>query len=157
MAHIQHPKTNGMWNTPTYQAWSSMFSRCNARSHWINYHRYGGRGITICERWNTFLNFFEDMGERPPGMSLDRIDNDAGYSPENCRWATRQEQARNRSTNRLITFNGETKTLTEWAAAGNMQIGTLWRRIQRGVPLDVALFHPTTNRTRLPWQKPSSS
>lgn len=86
---------HGMEGTRTYRSWVAMRARCN-NPKTRDYASYGGRGITVCERWESFENFLEDMGERPPGKSLDRINNDLGYLPDNCRWATAKEQANNR-------------------------------------------------------------
>lgn len=89
-------RRHGMWGTPEYGAWKAMLDRCrNPRNH--AYENYGGRGITVCKRWQVFDNFLADMGIKPsPDLSLDRIDNDRGYAPENCRWATASEQNQNR-------------------------------------------------------------
>jgi hypothetical protein len=94
---------HGQYDTPTYHSWSSMLNRCKCKKH-KQYKDYGGRGISVCSRWRgSFEAFLSDMGERPGGKTLDRIDSDGNYEPTNCKWSTRQEQNRNKRTSRRIT------------------------------------------------------
>jgi hypothetical protein len=100
--------------TSEYWIWRSMKYRCTNPNN-THYQDYGGRGITVCDRWlESFENFLEDMGERPEGTSLDRINNNLGYSKENCKWATRTEQANNKRNNKLLTFDNITKPQAYW-------------------------------------------
>lgn len=118
---------------PEYQAWIDMVRRCTqpARADWPD---YGGRGITVCEQWrDDFEAFIADVGSRPgPGYSIERLDNSKGYEPGNCKWATRTEQLRNRRCTRLITINGESRTLPEWSRLLGIPKTTIDRRIEMG-------------------------
>src|SRR5271163_2792850 len=103
-----------IYRHPLYPTWISIKQRClNVRCK--VYKNYGARGITICSRWLRFENFVEDVSPKPKGFTLDRIDNNKGYSKENCRWATGSQQCRNSRTNRMLTFNGETLPMVVWA------------------------------------------
>jgi hypothetical protein len=108
-----------------------MRSRCYNSKH-PSFHHYGGRGIDVCEQWrNDFDRFFLDMGERPEGKSLDRIDNELGYFPENCRWATVKEQLNNQRRNRRLTLDGHTQTVSQWSDQLNVAQSTLHKRLKR--------------------------
>jgi hypothetical protein len=122
--------THGKCKTPEYSVWTGMLSRCRNDNE-KQYHRYGGRGISVCERWLSFENFLEDMGECPKGMSIERLDNDGNYEPSNCKWVTRHEQDRNKSTNTTITYNGVTMILTDWARQIGMPVWKLSQRLHR--------------------------
>lgn len=119
---------HGLAKTPTHIVWMGMNARCNRKKH-LYYPNYGGRGIKICERWKDFSLFLTDMGVRPEGLSLDRIDSNGPYSKENCRWASRTEQNRNSSQNRNINFQGRTQCLAAWCAELNLKYTTVYMRL----------------------------
>lgn len=122
---------HGMTHSKEYRAWSHMLTRCN-NPKYNQFHRYGGRGIRVCDEWKEFQTFYRDMGVKPsPSHSLDRIDNNKGYSKENCRWATRKQQNLNYSRNKCFTYRGVTKPLSEWAEEINMAYSCLYTRIFR--------------------------
>lgn len=110
-----------------YQVWCQIKGRCLNPSNQA-YKNYGGRGVTLCERWLEFDNFLADMGERPTGMTLERVDNNKGYSPDNCRWASRAEQNRNTRKNRLFTIDGQTKIFAEWIRESGLKPSTVSQR-----------------------------
>lgn len=121
-------------NTHLYGIWCSMKARCYNKNTKY-YDRYGGRGIDICDQWKNDYESFKDWSVKngySDGLSIDRINNDRGYSPDNCRWISMKEQANNRSSNRLITFQGETHNLTEWAEILNINPKTLFTRLYNG-------------------------
>lgn len=139
-------------NYPTYsRAYSSylaMKRRCTDPSD-ISYCRYGARGIKVCDRWlESFENFLADMGERPEGFDLDRINNEGHYDPGNCRWISHKQNARNRSNNRLLTYQGITRTLAEWAEVTGLGVA-LQGRIRNGWSVEDALTRPL--RPRAEW------
>ena len=128
-----HGATLNRSRSPEHVAWKHMRMRClNPRTR--EYPRYGGRGITICERWSKFENFLADMGPRPKGTSLDRIDNSGNYEPGNCRWATPMQQGANTRRNRLVTYEGERIVLAEAIRRSGVSIAGVKRRIRAGWP-----------------------
>jgi len=132
-----------MVNTPTWRTWRNIKKRCFTTSYEY-YKHYGGRGITVCERWvNSFAAFYEDVGERPgQEYSLERIDNDGNYEPGNCRWATQKEQSRNRQTSFMVTFRGETRCLAEWAEITGIPYRILFSRLRPAWSVEKALTTP---------------
>lgn len=141
----QHPgnsRTHGMAETATWNTWRNMRQRCE-NPKVPSYADYGARGISVCPEWGDFQTFLSDMGERPSkSHSLDRIDNSRGYSKENCRWATRKEQTRNKRNNVLITFNGETRVMTDWDAHMGWKPWTVGNRLSKGWTIEEALSIP---------------
>lgn len=134
-AKIKH----GRSKTSIYNVWASMVQRCRDHND-KRWSSYGGRGITVCERWANFANFLEDMGERPTGLTLDRVDVNGNYSPDNCRWATQSQQMNNTRRNVHISYNGENFTISQWAEKIGINKGTLWNRIRKlGMSIEKAL------------------
>lgn len=118
--------------SPTKRTWEAMIRRCTDPKM-PNFHKYGGRGITVCDRWrHSFSDFIADMGEKPDGMSLDRVDNQGHYTAENCRWATPEEQSNNRRGNRFITHEGRTLTVAQWSRETGIKHCTILQRLKKG-------------------------
>ena len=137
---------HGLAGTDIYAIWQAMLNRCR-NPNVVEYKNYGGRGIKVCKRWLTFENFYRDMWPRPPRHMLERIDNDGSYSPQNCRWAIRYEQVRNKSNNRWIKFNGQSKILADWAADLGIHPGALIYRLDyKGWSIEKALTTPKPER-----------
>lgn len=134
----RHGHMRGGKQSPTYSAWRSMLRRCSDAAH-PSYANYGGRGIKVCERWKSFEAFLEDMGDRPEGKTLDRVNGNGDYCKENCRWLTMKEQANNRANNHLLSYRGETRTVSQWASVLGIREGTIRSRLFRGATDEEAL------------------
>lgn len=146
---LDERKLNPVWPSE-YEAWHGIKRRCYGRNTKV-FARYGGRGISVCQRWlDSFDAFLADMGPKPsPWHSIDRINNDGNYEPGNCRWATSTEQNRNRSNNLILTNNGESMPLSQWAERIGLPVSALAKRIDSGIPVDVALSVPSAGIRRL--------
>jgi len=129
----KHGHSGRTASTPEYRAWASMIQRCTNRQSKA-FEWYGARGISVCERWKDFPSFLADMGSRPPGTSIERIENEGNYEPGNCKWATREEQMRNTRRNGNVVFNGKTMCATDAARALGIPPGRIfWRVHKHGV------------------------
>lgn len=130
--HFVHGESAGGIRSKEYYTWASLRSRCLRRTD-HGFRHYGGRGITVCDRWkDNFKNFLSDMGRAPsPQHSIDRIDNDGPYSPGNCRWTTAAVQSRNRSNNRFIEYGGEKLTVTDWSRRLGINLVTLFGKLNK--------------------------
>lgn len=143
--HKERVTKHGQWGTPLFTVWRSMMDRCTDQKN-KRYQRYGGRGITVCDRWHDVHAFIADMTPGySPGRQIDRINNDLGYSPENCRWATTRQQTRNYSRNVVVEFNGKAMCIADWAEQLGMNYGTLWDRLKQGWSAERALTTPAAN------------
>jgi hypothetical protein len=131
--------------TPEYRTWAGMLNR-SRNPNALDFHNYGGRGIRVCARWQRYENFLADMGRRPPGTSLERCNNNRGYSPHNCYWATHRQQMSNTRRTVLLSYAGVTQTLAAWARQLNIKPNTLKDRLRRGWPSEDA-FSPKKYRT----------
>lgn len=130
-----------------YKAWAHMRQRCSCPTH-SDWASYGGRGITVCPEWSSFSRFLADMGEPLPGTSLDRINNDFGYSKSNCRWATAEEQANNKRNNVRYVFDGRNLTMTQWSRELGIGFTTLQARFINGWSVERALTTPARKYSR---------
>lgn len=139
--------THGKSRTLTYKVWQGIHQRCENPQD-IHYRSYGARGIKVCDSWKSFENFYRDMGDKPEGYSIGRIDNDRDYEPKNCRWETTKQQAQNRNNTRNITYKGKTQSLALWATELGINYTTLDERIKNGWSVERAF----TTRTRKYWR-----
>ena len=142
-ANTTHQATQNRKPTGTYKSWCNMKARCYQKTC-IEYERYGGRGIEVCERWrNSFENFLEDMGERPEGYSIERKDFNGSYELSNCCWIHNSQQAKNRRNNKYVVLNGEKLIYSDAARALNLNPSTIsrWKREPQYIPKDITLIY----------------
>lgn len=139
-------RKHGMSQHPLWSVWRGMKERCLDENN-KRFSDYGGRGIKICQRWlDSFQAFVEDMGDRPAGHQLDRIDNDGNYEPGNCKWSTRSEQMLNRRNNHILEYRGERLTVSQWSEKLGMTFTALATRIRRGWTVEEAIETPCVPR-----------
>lgn len=139
--------THGLSGQPEYQVWASMKERCN-NPNTANFSDYGGRGIEVCARWNDYAMFIADMGRRPVGCSIDRINNAGNYEPGNCRWATRKEQNRNTRKNKMLTHAGAVRCIAEWADETGINETIIRQRLSLGWDVARTLTEPVKQLAR---------
>ncbi len=143
-------RTHGKSKSATYEVWHAMLKRARGTS---DRSRYYDRGIRVCDRWQSFENFLADMGERPEGLSIDRIDNDGIYEPSNCRWATNLQQSWNRQHTRYVVINGEKKAVAELAHHAGIDVRAVRGRLRIGWSIEKALSTPIAHIKRAPRSK----
>lgn len=147
-SHVTHKMTR----STVYRCWSAMLNRCTNPNN-KNFNGYGGRGIEVCKRWHKFENFLADMGNPPPGTSLDRMNNNKGYSQKNCRWATAIEQSNNRRSSIFVTLNGETISAAEAARTLAINRGNFGKIAQREGSYQAAVDYLLISKRRGPYKK----
>jgi hypothetical protein len=146
-SHGMTRQPNGKRNR-TYAVWQTMKTRCYVATS-EHFDRYGGRGIEVCSRWlESFENFLADMGEQPPGMTLERLANDDDYRPGNCAWRTRKENSRNRGDNHLLEFEGKTLSVAGWAEHLGIPHSTIFGRLRMGWSVERILTQPRRANSR---------
>lgn len=131
--------------TREHETWRDMIKRCHRSWHYA-YKYYGARGIKVCERWHKFENFRDDMGPKPEGYTIERIDNDKDYSPENCKWASMKEQSYNKRNSRKIEYDGQAKSIFEWGELSVVSARTFYNRINLGWDMKRALTEPLNRK-----------
>lgn len=137
--HLKH----GMGKTRLYRIWKSMRQRCN-NPKCINYHNYGGKGVTVCNEWDDFMQFknWAMKTGYKDNLTIDRIKSSGNYCPDNCRWVTYKVQNNNRDNNKMIEYNGEMHTISEWSDIVGIKMQTLWMRLKNGWNIEKALTTP---------------
>lgn len=146
MGNLKHGGCSNPLLIPTWRSWMQMKQRCLNKNHKF-YEDYGGRGITIHPDWIKFEGFLRDMGVRLVGTTLERIRNGEGYTPANCKWATRMEQGANKRNNRLLTINGETHHVAEWERKMGFRRDAIYDRLRQGWPIE-RLLEPVRSKPR---------
>lgn len=140
---VQKVKRHGLSRSAEFFIWAGMKNRCE-NPKYSGFHRYGGRGITVCERWQRFENFYADMGPRPsPFHSVGRLMNDEGYNPKNCEWQTKAEQSKNTSRNKYVEATGKLMCLADWSRTTGVHISTICNRLKRGWSPEKAVLTKT--------------
>lgn len=136
---------HGMEGTAIYNTWAQMLARCNNPNS-TSYKNYGAKGIKVCERWKDFRNFYADMGDKKEGMTIDRIDNESGYSPDNVRWSNWKTQSRNKRNTIFLEFDGQKRPMSEWSEIKKIKRKVLENRIRAGWSIEDALTIKGANR-----------
>jgi hypothetical protein len=148
---VKHGHAPSTGESPEYVVWAGIKARCTVPTS-TSYPNYGGRGISLCDRWSAFENFLEDMGPRPSqSHSIERNDNDGNYEPGNCRWATRIEQANNQRSNRVLEISGRSQTVAQWSRESGVAPQLIYHRLKSGWEVERAVMtRPNPNKTGRP-------